>query len=61
MNEFKRSAKVDDMGGLPKQAYYDGIHEIDDDEALILETELPESAATGRHWWATIASARWTG
>ena len=42
VNTFLRSTKIDSMGGLPKQAYYDGIHEIDDDEALILETALPE-------------------
>ena len=49
------------MGGLPKQAYYDGIHEIDDDEALILETALPEEC---RYWQTsspTTASAPSTG
>ena len=62
VNTFLRSGKIDSMGGLPKQAYYDGIHEIDDDEALILETELPrERAATGRHWWPTTASPPSTG
>ena len=30
VNTFLRSTKIDSMGGLPKQAYYDGIHEIDD-------------------------------
>ena len=34
VNTIKRSTKVDEMGGLPKQAYYDGMHEIADDEAL---------------------------
>ena len=43
------------MGGLPKQAYYDGIHEIDDDEALILETALPEKV---RYWQALVADDR---
>jgi hypothetical protein len=42
VNTILRSSKIDSMGGLPKQAYYDGIHEIDDDEALIFETELPQ-------------------
>jgi hypothetical protein len=50
VNEFKRSAKVDDMGGLPEQAYYDGIHELADDEALILETALPEQC----HYWQAL-------
>jgi hypothetical protein len=55
VNTFLRSTKVDSMGGLPKQAYYDGIHEIDDDEALILETELP---AECRYWQALVADDR---
>jgi hypothetical protein len=55
VNTFLRSTKVDSMGGLPKQAYYDGIHEIDDDEALILETELPEEC---RYWQALVADDR---
>ena len=62
VNTFLRSTKIDEMGGLPKQAYYDGIHEIDDDEALILETALPgASAGTGRRWSPTTASAPSTG
>ncbi|MGP0031865.1 MAG: hypothetical protein ACLPVF_15325 [Acidimicrobiales bacterium] len=55
VNEFKRSQWIDDKGGLPRQAYYDGIHEIDDDEALILETELPESC---RYWQALVGDDR---
>ena len=62
VNTFLRSTKIDAMGGLPKQAYYDGIHEIDDDEALILETrapgEVPLLAGARR---PTTASAPWTG
>ena len=61
VNTFLRSSKIDEMGGLPAQAYYDGIHEIDDDEALILETPLPQSAATGRRWSPTTASPPSTG
>ena len=62
VNTFLRSTKIDSMGGLPKQAYYDGIHEIDDDEALIIETAASgEGAATGRRSSPTTASARWTG
>jgi hypothetical protein len=50
VNTFLRSSKIDDMGGLPKQAYYDGIHEITDDEALVLETDLPEVC----HYWQAL-------
>ncbi|HZP29118.1 MAG TPA: hypothetical protein VFC99_09210 [Acidimicrobiia bacterium] len=55
VNTFLRSTKIDSMGGLPKQAYYDGIHEIDDDEALIIETELPKEC---RYWQALVADDR---
>jgi hypothetical protein len=55
VNTFLRSTKIDSMGGLPKQAYYDGIHEIDDTEALILETPLPEQC---RYWQALVADDR---
>jgi hypothetical protein len=55
VNTFLRSSKIDSIGGLPKQAYYDGIHEIDDDEALILETDLPEHA---RYWQALVGDDR---
>jgi hypothetical protein len=55
VNTFLRSTKVDEMGGLPKQAYYDGIHEIDDDEALIVETALP---ARVRYWQMLVADDR---
>ena len=55
VNTFLRSSKIDEMGGLPRQAYYDGIHEIDDDEALILETPLPTEC---RYWQALVADDR---
>ncbi len=55
VNTFLRSGKIDAMGGLPKQAYYDGIHEIDDDQALILETEIPGNV---RYWQALVADDR---
>jgi hypothetical protein len=55
VNTFLRSSKIDEMGGLPRQAYYDGIHEIDDDEALILETPLPSEC---RYWQALVADDR---
>jgi hypothetical protein len=50
-----RSTKIDSIGGLPTQAYYDGIYEIDDDEALICETDLPK---TSRYWQALVADDR---
>jgi hypothetical protein len=55
VNTFLRSSKIDDMGGLPTQAYYDGVHEITDDEALIIETELPQKC---RYWQALVADDR---
>lgn len=55
VNTFLRSTKIDEMGGLPRQAYYDGIHEIDDTEALIIETELPGRC---RYWQALVADDR---
>ncbi len=55
VNTFLRSTKIDSMGGLPKQAYYDGIHEIDDTEALIIETALPREC---RYWQALVADDR---
>jgi hypothetical protein len=55
VNTFLRSTKIDEMGGLPAQAYYDGIHEIDDDEALIIETAIPEKV---RYWQALVADDR---
>jgi hypothetical protein len=41
--------------GLQDQAYYDGIYEISDDEALIVETELPREA---RYWQILVADDR---
>ncbi len=51
VNTFMRSSKIDDMGGLPTQAYYDGIHELDETEALIIETEIPKKV---RYWQALV-------
>jgi hypothetical protein len=55
INVLLRSTKIDEMGGLPQQAYYDGIHEIEDDEALIVETPLP---AESRYWQILVADDR---
>jgi len=38
------------IGGLAQQTYYEGLFEFDDDEALILETELPETAL----YWSVL-------
>ncbi len=55
INTLLRSTKIVSLGGLPQQAYYDGIHEITDDEALIIETDLPEEC---RYWQAWVADDR---
>jgi hypothetical protein len=55
VNTFMRSSKIDDMGGLPTQAYYDGIHELEETEALIIETEIPKKV---RYWQALVADDR---
>jgi hypothetical protein len=55
VNTLIRSTKIDSIGGLPKQAYYDGIHEIDDSEALIIETEVPKQS---RYWQALVGDDR---
>ncbi len=51
-NGIERSKIVDTLAGLPNQVYYDGVYEIDDDEALILETDLPEQC----RYWQTLVS-----
>ncbi len=55
INTLLRSTKIVSLGGLPQQAYYDGIHEITDDEALIIETDLPRDC---RYWQALVADDR---
>jgi hypothetical protein len=55
VNTLLRSTKIDSMGGLPAQAYYDGIHQITDDEALVIETDVPQ---TCRYWQALVADDR---
>lgn len=55
VNTFLRSTKIDSIGGLPTQAYYDGIHELAPDEALVIETDLPQRA---RYWQALVADDR---
>ena len=55
INVLPRSQWIDRAGGLPKQAYYDGIHEIEDDEALIVEFPAPESSP---YWQILVADDR---
>jgi hypothetical protein len=55
INVLLRSGWIADHGGLPRQAYYDGIHQIDDTEALIVEMELPRQC---RYWQLLVADDR---
>lgn len=55
INVLKRSQWIDSHGGLPRQVYYDGIYQIDDTEALIIETELPQRC---RYWQILVADDR---
>jgi hypothetical protein len=55
INVLLRSQWIDDAGGLPKQAYYDGIHQIADDEALIVEFPVPTQCA---YWQILVADDR---
>ncbi len=53
INVLLRSQWIQQGGGLAtKQAYYDGIHEIDDDEALIVEFPVP----TDCHYWQILVA-----
>ena len=53
-----RSQWIQQGGGLAtKQAYYDGIHEIADDEALIVEFPVP---AECRYWQILVADDRFS-
>jgi hypothetical protein len=55
INVLTKSKWIEQVGGLAKQAYYDGIHEIDDDEALIVEVPLPSKC---RYWQLLVADDR---
>jgi Protein of unknown function (DUF1214) len=57
INTLLRSGLMDEMGPLPVQVYYDGIHEIGDDEALIVDTELPKQC---RYWQVLVADDRFS-
>jgi hypothetical protein len=51
--ELSNMAKA--VGGLDNQFYYDGIYEIQDDEALVVETTLPKEC---RYWQILVADDR---
>jgi hypothetical protein len=55
INVLLRSQWIEDAGGLAKQAYYDGIHLINDDEALIVEVPLPSECF---YWQILVADDR---
>jgi hypothetical protein len=55
INVLTKSKWIQQVGGLAKQAYYDGVHEIDDDEALIVEVPLPSEC---RYWQILVADDR---
>jgi hypothetical protein len=57
VNVLTRSKKIEAIGGLPNQVYYDGAYEIDDDEALIVETALPRQR---RYWSILVANDRFS-
>lgn len=54
-NGLEVSKKIREIGGLPNQFYYDGIYQIDDDEALVVEIPLP---AQSRYWQILVADDR---
>jgi hypothetical protein len=57
INDLEISKKIKELGGLPDQIYYDGFYEIDDDEALVVDTALP---ATCRYWSILVADDRFS-
>lgn len=57
VNVLTRSKKIETIGGLPNQIYYDGAYEISDEEALIVETALPR---TCRYWSILVADDRFS-
>ncbi len=58
INVLTRSQWIQQGGGLAtKQAYYDGIHQIGDDEALIVEFPVPDPC---RYWQILVADDRFS-
>lgn len=57
-NVLLRSQWIQQGGGLAtKQAYYDGIHEIADDEALVVEFPVPDPCL---YWQILVADDRFS-
>lgn len=54
-NGLELSKKITKIGGLNNQFYYDGIYRIEDDEALVVETDLPKQC---RYWQMLVADDR---
>jgi hypothetical protein len=53
INVLLQSQWIQQGGGLAtKQAYYDGIHQIEDDEALVVEFPVP----TECHYWQILVA-----
>jgi len=57
INVLTRSKKIERIGGMPNQVYYDGAYEIDDDEALVVETALPRKCL---YWSVLVADDRFS-
>lgn len=55
INVLTRSKKIESIGGMPNQVYYDGAYQIDDDEALVIETALPRQCL---YWSVLVADDR---
>lgn len=55
INTIKKSQKMAESDPFKGQIYLDGAFEIEDDEALILETEIPEQY---RYWQILLADDR---
>ncbi|SFR96526.1 DUF1214 domain-containing protein [Sphingomonas jatrophae] len=57
INVLTRSKKIESIGGMPNQVYYDGAYEIADDEALVVETALPQTCL---YWSILVADDRFS-
>lgn len=57
VNVLTRSKKIESIGGMPNQVYYDGAYEIEDDEALVIETALPRQCL---YWSLLVADDRFS-